>query len=119
MEKGNKVLAYVNNKKAIDNIAQVLKKQRIKVGAITSETTRQAENESTYKYLVKNERFPNGVDVILATVAIADGINILNENSHYVCMISPHYSLSKLFDLATIKQAVNRFRNPYEKIVIP
>src|SRR5699024_5032223 len=30
-----------------------------------------------------------------------------------------HYSLSKLFDLATIKQAVNRFRNPYKKIIIP
>lgn len=119
VKKGNKVLAFVNNKNAIKNIDSVLTKQRIKVGTITSETARQAENESTYKYLVKNERFPKGVDVILATIAIADGINILNENSHYVCMISPHYSLSKLFDLATIKQAVNRFRNPYEKIIIP
>lgn len=119
VKKGNKVLAFVNNKIAIKNIDSVLTKQRIKVGTITSETARQAENESTYKYLVKNERFPKGADVILATIAIADGINILNENSHYVCMISPHYSLSKLFDLATIKQAVNRFRNPYEKIVIP
>lgn len=119
VKKGNKVLAFVNNKKAIENIKSVLTKKRIKVGTITSKTTREAEDESTYKYLVKNERFPNGTQVILATVAIADGINILNENSHYVCMISPHYSLSKLFDLATIKQAVNRFRNPYEKIVIP
>ncbi|MGH2086321.1 DEAD/DEAH box helicase family protein [Aerococcus urinaeequi] len=119
VKKGNKVLAFVNNKNAIKNIDSVLTKRGIKVGTITSETTRKAENESTYKYLVKNERFPNGVDVILATVAIADGINILAENGHYVCMISPHYSLSKLFDLATIKQAVNRFRNPYEKIIIP
>ncbi|MGH2117096.1 DEAD/DEAH box helicase family protein [Aerococcus sp. L_32] len=119
VKKGNKVLAFVNNKNAIKNIDSVLTKRGIKVGTITSETTRQAESESTYKYLVKNERFPNGVDVILATVAIADGINILNENAHYVCMISPHYSLSKLFDLATIKQAVNRFRNHYDKIIIP
>lgn len=119
VKKGNKVLAFVNNKNAIKNIDSVLTKQRIKVGTITSETTGEAENDPTYKYLVKNERFPNGVDVILATVAIADGINLLNDSSHYVCLISPHYSLSKLFDLATIKQAVNRFRNPYEKIIIP
>lgn len=118
VKKGNKVLAFVNNKDSIKNIDSVLTKQRIKVGTITSKTAREAENDPTYKYLVKNERFPNGTQVILATVAIADGINIFGD-SHYVCMISPHYSLSKLFDLATIKQAVNRFRNPYEKIIIP
>ena len=117
-KKGNKVLAFVNNKKAIENIKKVLTKQKIKVGTITSKTAREAENDPTYKYLVKNERFPNDTQVILTTVAIADGINIKND-SNYVCLISPHYSLSKLFDLATIKQAVNRFRNPYEKIIIP
>lgn len=117
-KKGNKVLAFVNNKKAIENIKSVLTKKRIKVGTITSKTTREAEDDPTYKYLVKNERFPNDTQVILTTVAIADGINIKND-SNYVCLISPHYSLSKLFDLATIKQAVNRFRNPYEKIIIP
>ncbi|MGH2104160.1 DEAD/DEAH box helicase family protein [Aerococcus urinaeequi] len=117
-KKGNKVLAFVNNKKAIENIEKVLTKQRIKVGTITSKTAREAENETTYKYLVRNERFPNDTQVILTTTVIADGVNILN-SSDYVCLISPHYSLSKLFDLATIKQAVNRFRNPYKKIIIP
>ena len=118
-KKGNKVLAFVNNKKAIENIKKVLTKQKIKVGTITSKTAREAEDDPTYKYLVKNERFPNGTQVILTTTAIADGVNILLEDSNYVCLISPHYSLSKLFDLATIKQAVNRFRNPYAKIIIP
>lgn len=117
-KKGNKVLAFVNNKKAIKNIKAVLTKQKIKVGTITSKTAKEAEDDPTYKYLVKNERFPNGTQVILTTTAIADGVNILND-SNYVCLISPHYSLSKLFDLATIKQAVNRFRNPYKKIIIP
>lgn len=117
-KKGNKVLAFVNNKKAIENIKSVLTKQKVKVGTITSKTARDAEDDPTYKYLVKNERFPNGTQVILTTTAIADGVNILND-SDYVCLISPHYSLSKLFDLATIKQAVNRFRNPYKKIIIP
>src|SRR5699024_5102419 len=106
VKKGNKVLAFVNNKKAIENIEAVLTKQKIKVGTITSKTAQDAEKDPAYKYLVRNERFPNGTQVILATVAIADGINILNDSSRYVCMISPHYSLSKLFDLATIKQAV-------------
>lgn len=117
VEAGNKVLAFINNKKSIKNIQKILKGLGIKSSTVASKEN--LNQSKTYRYIMEHEKFPNETDVVLATTVIADGINIKNENEKYVCMVVPHYQRSPLFNASTIKQASNRFRNPYKKMLIP
>ncbi|MFW3504827.1 DEAD/DEAH box helicase family protein [Aerococcus viridans] len=116
---GNRVLAFINNKTNIDLIKRILEDSDINAAVVSSSTVAEAEQEDTYKFLLKNERFPNDTQVILATSVIADGINILNESDRYVCLMVPLYRTSNIFNLPMIKQMANRLRNPYQRIIIP
>lgn len=110
----HKVLAFINNKKIIKKIAQALKKQGVKVATITADNRK----SSTYTSILEEQRFDD-VEVVLTTIVLADGINI-NNTKDYVCMIAPsHFKGAPMFNIDTIRQATNRFRNQYKKIMIP
>lgn len=117
VKRGNKVLAFINNKEVIRNTQKVLTRIGIKSASITSKES--LAQSKTYRHIMEHERFPDGVDVVLATTVISDGINIKNENEKYVCIVAPHYQFSPLFNASTIKQASNRFRHPYSRLIIP
>jgi len=111
---GKKVLAFINNKKQIERIRKALRKVDIAVQTVTSDS----RNSQTYTYLAKYEAFPKDTQVILATSVIADGINI-NNDENYSCVIAPHYQEAPFFNTATLRQATNRFRQTYNKIIVP
>lgn len=111
---GAKVLAFVNNKAEIEHIRQALKKADIKAVAVTADNRK----SNAYNSLLKAEKMPENVQVILATVAIADGINIVN-GPDYVCIIAPSRNTAPFYNISLIKQASNRFRNTYKRLVIP
>ncbi|WP_338361838.1 hypothetical protein, partial [Enterococcus faecalis] len=87
---------------------------RLKVSEIKADNRK----SKTYRNLLDNEKFDDATDVILSTRLLADGINIQNTKD-YVLMIAPnHYKQAKFYNLDLIRQASNRFRNQYEKIMI-
>ena len=114
---GNKVLAFINNKRIIKNIQGVLSNVGIKSVAISSREN--LSQSKTYRYIMEHEKLPDDAQVLLATTVISDGINIKNDSENYVCVVAPHYQKSPLFNASTIKQASNRFRNTYKKLIIP
>jgi hypothetical protein len=114
---GSKVLAFVNNKKQIEIIQKTLKKAGIKAVAVTADERK----SKTYYSLLTSETIPENVQVVLATIAIADGINIQN-TADYVCMIAPAkwgQATAPFFNISLIKQASNRFRHTYKRLLIP
>lgn len=114
---GSKVLAFVNNKEQIEIIQKALKKAGIKAVAVTADQRK----SRTYNSLLTSETIPENVQVVLATIAIADGINIQNK-ADYVCMIAPAkwgQATAPFFNISLIKQASNRFRNTYKRLLIP
>lgn len=111
---GAKVVAFVNNKDEIEQIRQALKKAGIKAVAVTADNRK----SNAYNSLLKAEKMPDNVQVILATVAIADGINIVN-SPDYVCIIAPSRKTAPFYNISLIKQASNRLRNTYKRLVIP
>lgn len=115
-KQGNKVLAFINNKSYINAIRHVLTEKKLRVSVITSEVGNELKSD-TYRRLLDEERFPEHVDVILTTSVIAQGVNILNENENYTCLIAPLSMQAEYFDIAQIKQTVHRFRNPYKKVL--
>ena len=114
VSRGAKVLAFVNNKEQIEIIRLALKKAGIQAAAITADNRR----SNTYNRLLTSERIPENIQVILATIAIADGINIQNQKD-YVCMIAPARNTAPFFNISLIKQASNRFRTTYKRLIIP
>lgn len=114
VSQGAKVLAFVNNKDEIELIQRALKKISIKAAAVTAAH----RNSNTYNSILTKEVIPEGVQVILATNAIADGINIENKND-YVCIVAPIRNKAPFFNISLIKQASNRFRNTYKRLIIP
>ena len=117
IKRGNKVLAFVNNKSVIETISRTLSKQDYKVSTITSDTANLSKSVH-YRKLLHNEKFPDA-DALIATNVISDGINIMNESENYTCIIAPHFKSSPIYNASAIKQATNRFRNPYKRVVMP
>lgn len=109
-ENNKKLLVFVQNKELIKRLQQRLLKNGINAKAITSDGK---SNNTAYYSLVKDSKFPDGVQVILTTSLLADGVNILNENSNYECIVYTA-SDSMLFDIDTLRQCCNRFRNTYK-----
>lgn len=109
-ENKKKLLVFVQNKEIIKYLQQKLLKDGINTKAITSDGK---SNNTAYYSLVKESKFPDGVQVILTTSLLADGVNILNENSNYECIVYTA-SDSMLFDIDTLRQCCNRFRNTYK-----
>ena len=114
VKQGSKVLCFVNNKKEIEIIRLALKKHCITASAITADTRK----SRTYNSLLETELFPFNTSVLLATTAICDGINIQNSED-YSCVIAPRRISAPFFNLSLIKQASNRFRRTYKRLIIP
>lgn len=115
--RGNKVLCFVNNKGVINTISDTLMQQGYKISTITSDTANLSKSIH-YRKLLHEEQFPDA-DALIATNVISDGINIMNESKDYTCIIAPHYQSSPIYNASTIKQATNRFRNPYKRVAMP
>lgn len=111
---GSKTLVFVNSKEQIETIRKALKKVNIKSVAVTADKRK----SNTYNSLLTTEKIPEDIQVVLATNAIADGINIENQKD-YVCVIAPARNKAPFFNISLIKQAANRFRNTYKKLIIP
>src|SRR5699024_6242509 len=98
-------------------IAQALRTKNKKVATISSDE--ELQNNPTYKQILENEKFDDKTDVILSTRVLVDGINIQNTKD-YVLIIAPNHSMgANFYNLDLIRQASNRFRNQYEKIIVP
>lgn len=117
-KEGRKVLAFVIRKAIIEEVKQILGGMGIKAATIMNKPGNE-EKSKTYRRLMDDQAFPKGVDVVLATNAIADGINILNDDENYTCIIAPHRQQSRVFELSTIKQMSNRFRHQYDRLIVP
>lgn len=114
VQAGSKMLVFVNNKKEIALIRTALKAAGIQAAAVTADE----RTSKTYSSILNAEKIPQNIQVVLATIAIADGVSIQNA-ADYVCMIAPHYSNAPFFNIALIKQAANRFRETYRRLLIP
>ncbi len=123
-----KLLIYIQSKKKIEHLSNVLRKKGIKVRSIN------ASNKSnlTYKQLVEQATIDPDVQVVLTTSVIADGINILNaqrdkkgnilyDNTGKMLedieweVIAVCNDFSNLFNYSSIKQISNRLRNTYRR----
>jgi hypothetical protein len=104
-----KLLIYIQSKKKIEHLANVLRKKGIKVRSIN------ASNKSnlTYKQLVEQATIDPDVQVVLTTSVIADGINIKNDIDWEVIAVCNDFS--NLFNYSSIKQISNRLRNTYRR----
>lgn len=113
-KQGKKVLAIVDNKDRIENIARALRKKKLKVATITADNRK----SKTYKNILDNEKFDDKTDIVISTRVLADGINIQNTKD-YVLMIAPNHSRgAKFYNIDLIRQTSNRFRNQYEKVMV-
>lgn len=122
VKEGNKALVLIDNKDKIQLVQRTLQGAGIKTTSISADT----KQSSSYRYLLNNERFPDDVDVILATRAIADGININNDTNNYVTIVAPLYhggggitETADFYNLDLIRQTANRLRFKYKEIIIP
>lgn len=123
-----KLLIYIQSKKKIEHLSNVLRKKGIKVRSIN------ASNKSnlTYKQLVEQSTIEPDVQVVLTTSVIADGVNILNvkrdkegnilydktgkaiEDIEWE-VIAVCNDFSNLFNYSSIKQISNRLRSTYRR----
>lgn len=117
-KEGRKVLAFIIRKAIIEEVKQILGGMGIKAATIMNKPGNE-EKSLTYRRLMDEQAFPAGIDVVLATNVIADGINILNDDENYTCIIAPHRQQSRVFELSTIKQMSNRFRHQYDRLIVP
>lgn len=104
-----KLLVYIQNKKKIEYLKNVLRRKGIKVRTINASS----KSNNTYKQLIESETVDNDVQVVLTTSVIADGVNIQNDMEWEVIAVSNDFS--NLFNYSAIKQISNRLRNPYRR----
>ncbi|MEI5909418.1 DEAD/DEAH box helicase family protein [Bacillus spongiae] len=107
-----KLLIYIQSKKKIEMLKKLLQRKGIKVRAINANS----KSNPTYKQLVDNETIDEGVQVVLTTSVIADGVNIQNDLEWEVIAVCNDYS--NLFNYSSIKQISNRLRNTYRRFSI-
>lgn len=119
VQNGKKLLVFIQSFKMIKRVRDVLRKSGVIVNTITADGK---NNNAAYNSIAKDAAFPNGVQVVLTTSVIADGVNINNvkkgENGElvadmsYECIVvtsvnSPNYNVS------LVRQMSNRFRAKY------
>lgn len=103
----SRVLLFINNKERIKRIARLLKKEGITCQTVSSDDRKSA----TYTNIVESGEIEDGVQVVISTTVLADGISIKNKLD-WSCVVVADRS-SPIFNPSTIKQISNRFRNPY------
>lgn len=111
-QKGLRLLVFVQNKSLIMQIDKRLSLSEVSAEVVTSDN----KEGSVYQSIINRETVPENAQVILTTSVIMDGVNINNkENWECVCLSNNE---SPLFNLSLMKQASNRFRNPYERFTL-
>lgn len=114
-ESNKKLLVFVQNKEMIKRLHKKLLNNGIAAKAITSDGK---ANNIAYKALVKESKFPENTQIVLATSVISDGLNINNDSdSAYECIVYTAKD-SMLFDTDVIRQCANRFRNVYHAFYV-
>jgi superfamily II DNA/RNA helicase len=113
---GRRLLVFIQNKEIIKWLHKKLLDNGINAKAITSDGK---SNNMAYHSLVKQSKFPDGVQVILSTSVIADGINIKNESKKesYECIVYTARN-SPMFDIDTIRQMAHRYRSTYRSFLV-
>lgn len=104
-----KLLIYIQSKKKIEHLKNVLRKKGIKVRTINANS----KSNLTYKRLVEQATLDDDVQVVLTTSVIADGVNIKNDVEWEVIAVCNDFS--NLFNYSSIKQISNRLRNSYRR----
>ena len=118
IEEGRKSLVFIQNKDLLEDTKVALDKMGVKSSVIKS-GIEEKEGKEIYGHLIDEQEFADGVEVLLSTNFIADGINILNDTDKYDVIIAPDRIKSPIFNLSQIKQMSNRLRNKYENLIIP
>lgn len=114
VQSSKKLLVFIQSKEMIKRLKTMLDSVGINTAAVISDGKK---DNPTYLSLVNEARFPSGVDVILTTSVLSDGININNESNNYECILVAS-ATSPLFDVAQTRQCANRFRNLYQSFII-
>lgn len=105
-----KLIVFIQSKEVIKEVKEALTKSGIKTRTVTADDKRNA----TYKSITEREAIEDDIQVILTTSVIADGVNILNQNSRFeVLAVCSHFS--ELFNPSTVKQISNRLRAHYDR----
>ena len=89
-----------NQKSQLISLKKALEKKGFKCALVTADH----KNEPVFKEIVEYQEITSDVDVVLSTIVINDGINILNRNIG-------HIYLGSIYNPLTIKQYIGRFRN--------
>ncbi|PHE95357.1 hypothetical protein COF81_14670 [Bacillus pseudomycoides] len=104
-----KLLIFIQSKDKIMQIQDALRQKGITVRTVSADS----KKNTTYKQLVENETIEEGVQVVLSTSVIADGVNIKNSMEWEVIAVCNDFS--PLFNYSAMKQISNRLRNPYRR----
>lgn len=107
-----RLLIFIQSKEKIQQLYDLLRKRGIKARTVTANE----KSNSTYKSLVEQSKIDDNVQVVIATSVIADGINIEN-TLEWECMAVCN-DFSDLFNVSTLKQISNRFRNKYRRFSV-
>lgn len=102
-----KVMLFINSKKRIKRIRDILRKEGIKTQVVTSD----CKQSPTYLNIVENGTIAEDIQVVISTSVLADGVSIKND-LNWSCLVVSDMA-SPFFNPSTIKQISNRFRGQY------
>lgn len=127
VEREKKLLVFIQQKEVIKRIYDILSKSGIVTRTITSESKK---SNKAYRHIVEKSEFPEGVQVILTTTVLSDGININNAkkdakgeimynqkgeviaDTNFECIVLASRQ-SPNFNVSMVRQTANRFRYTY------
>ena len=127
VEAGKRLLVFIQKKDVIQRVRDVLRKSGIEVATVTSDSK---SYNKAYKHIVEQSEFPPGIQVILTTTVLSDGININNirkddsgqpiknaKGEHvadlsFECIVLCSQQ-SPNFNVSMVRQMANRFRHEY------
>lgn len=127
VEAGKRLLVFIQKKDVIQRVRDVLRKSGIDVATITSDSK---SYNKAYKHIVEESEFPPGIQVILTTTVLSDGININNVRKNdsgqpiknnkgefvadlsFECIVLSSQQ-SPNFNVSMVRQMANRFRHEY------
>lgn len=104
-----RLLVFIQSKEKMMMVRDSLRQNGINVRTISADS----KKNPTYKQLVENETIEEGVQVVLSTSVIADGVNIKNSLEWEVIAVCNDFS--SLFNYSAMKQISNRLRNEYRR----
>lgn len=111
LEKGDTPVILANSRRS--DIKHILERKGLRVGIVESDE--KLVSGSTTEYIIKNQTLPKGVDVILSTSVLQEGINLLETVDERLVFIT------FVEDIQTPHQAVQfagRARNQKKRLII-